>query len=70
MDDNNSRLGSRDSKLVIIDALNAVSANVWAVVCILLGAVLCVLLLQFGKSIEPGALLIGGGLTLLQGPGR
>jgi hypothetical protein len=49
-----------------IEMLNAVSANVWAMVCILAGALLCFGCLRYGKSIEPGTLLIGGGLTLLQ----
>ena len=49
-----------------IEALNSVSANLWAVLCILLGAATCAVCLHYGKSIEPGTLLIGGGLTLLQ----
>jgi len=49
-----------------IEALNSVSANLWAIFCILLGAVTCAICLHYGKSIEPGTLMIGGGLTLLQ----
>ena len=49
-----------------IEALNSVSANLWAILCILLGVATCGLCLHYAKSIEPGTLLIGGGLTLLQ----
>jgi hypothetical protein len=49
-----------------IEVLNAIGANVWAMVCILAGTLLCAGCLCYGKSVEPGTLLIGGGLTLLQ----
>jgi hypothetical protein len=49
-----------------IEVANTISANIWAMVCILMGALMCAYCLHHGKTVEPGTLLIGGGLTLLQ----
>jgi hypothetical protein len=50
----------------VIESLNAIGANVWAVLCILAGVLMCAACLGLGKTLEPGTLLIGGGLALLQ----
>jgi hypothetical protein len=62
-----SLLSAKESVMDLVERLNKVEENVWAVVIILIGAALAALAVHMHELLQPAGIIVGAGAMAFKG---